>query len=321
MQKRFGRLVRAVAIAATITGTHLASTTGAYAQMPTITDSAAPPVFAGEMKLKTASPALATATEGWVKIGNSYVVHNVATPTLTPFLPTAGKGNGTAVVIAPGGGFMMLSMSSEGWDVARWLAANGIAAFVLKYRLTATPASAAGLQTTMVSKLAGRDSFQRTQWFTDGTRVAVEDAAEAMRVVRANAAKWNIDPAKVGFMGFSAGAFTTLGLVNRNEPQSMPNFVAPIYGSMSTPDAPLPAVVPPMWTSLAADDPILGKTDFGLLNAWRAKGGTVEFHLYDKGGHGYGLAGTPRTTTVHWPQDFLNWLESRGLYTAGSPKR
>lgn len=320
MQKRSGRLFRMVIANAAIMAMWLAIANSAQAQTPTIIDSATPPLLPGEMQLKAASPALATAPESWIKIGNSYLVHNVAKPTLTPFLPSAGKGNGTAVVIAPGGGFMMLSISGEGWDVARWLASNGITAFVLKYRLTATSADAVGLRLTMASRLANRKSFQRAEWFTNGNRVAVEDAAEAMRVVRANAARWNLDPAKVGFMGFSAGAFTTLGLVTRNDPSTMPNFVAPIYGSMSTPANPLPPVVPPMWTSLAADDPILGETDFGLLNAWRAKGGTVEFHLYDKGGHGYGFSGTPRTTTVNWPQDFLNWLESRGFYTARTSK-
>jgi acetyl esterase/lipase len=272
--------------------------------------------MSGELQLKTDSPALASVPENWVRIGTSYIAHNVAKPTLTPFLPAAGTSNGTAVVIAPGGGFMMLSMSSEGWDVARWLASNGITTFVLKYRLTATPPDAAGLRSTMGERLADRKSFERTQWFADGTRLAVEDASEAMRLVRENATRWNINPAKVGFMGFSAGAFTALALVNRNDPSTTPDFVAPIYGPMNTPLAPLPPAVPPMWTSMAADDPILGETDFGLLKAWRSKGGSVEFHLYDKGGHGYGLKGTPNTTTASWPQAFLNWLESRGLYTA-----
>ena len=284
-------------------------------QMPAMQDYATPPAMAGEIELKTTTPGLASEPESWVRVGKSFLVHNVSRPTLTPFLPPAGKANGTAVVIAPGGGFMMLSMSSEGWDVARWLASKGIAAFVLKYRLVPTPATSTGLMTTMAGRLGGKDRFESAQWFADGTRMATEDAMEAMRLVRANAAKWKVDPGKVGFMGFSAGAFTTLSLVTKSDATTMPNFVAPIYGPLGTPTGPLPASLPPMWTSMAGDDPILGKTDFGLLNAWRTGGGTVEFHLYEKGGHGYGFAGTPGTTTVNWPGEFLAWLQSRGLYS------
>jgi dienelactone hydrolase len=311
--RRFSSLTLA---AAALLGISPCIAPAAFAQQPPAQqDNATPPVMPDELQLKTGSEALATAPEGWIKAGNSFLVHNVGRPTLTPFLPAPGKANGTAVVIAPGGGFMMLSMSSEGWDVARWLASKGITAFVLKYRLTATPPTAPGLMATMATRLGGADRFERAQWFVDGTRVATEDAMEAMRTVRANAAKWNVDPKKVGFMGFSAGAFTTLSLVGKGDVATMPDFVAPIYGSLNTPETPLPASVPPMWTSIAADDPILGKTDFGLINAWRSKGGAVEFHLYDKGGHGYGLAGTPGTTTVNWPAQFLAWLQARGLYT------
>lgn len=284
-------------------------------QAPLLVEVPAPAALSGEMRLKTATPALATAPESWVRLGNSLIVHNVAQPTLTPFFPPAGKANGTAVVIAPGGGFMMLSMNSEGWDVARWLASKGITAFVLKYRLDATPTTAAGLFTTLAGRI-GKTDMIAAPWFTDGLRVATEDAKEAVRVVRANAAKWKIDPNKVGLMGFSAGAFTTLNLVTTSDAASMPNFVAPIYGPLGTPATPLPASLPPMWTSIASDDPLLGKTDFGLINAWRANGGAVEFHLYEKGGHGYGFAGTPGTTTVNWRADFLAWLQSHQLYLA-----
>jgi acetyl esterase/lipase len=269
--------------------------------------------FGGEIFLKTATPVSTANPESWIRFGDALVVHNVAQPTLTPFLPAKGKANGAAIVIAPGGGFMMLSMNGEGWDVARWLASKGITAFVLKYRLDATPTTPAGLFAMMAGRL-GRSDFTSAPWFADAQRVATEDAKEAMRTVRANAAKWNIDPNKVGFMGFSAGAFTTLSLVNTSDAATMPNFVAPIYGPLGTPAAPLPAAPPPMWTSIASDDPLLGQTDFGLINAWRAKGGAVEFHLYEKGGHGYGFAGTPGTTTVNWRADFLAWLQSHQLY-------
>lgn len=276
-------------------------------------DQVASPAMAGEIELETAVPAGAAASENWARMNDAYLVHNVSRPTLTPFFPPAGKANGTAVVIAPGGGFMMLSMSSEGWDVARWLASQGVTAFVLKYRLTPTPPDMPGTMAAIRQKLFSGDEAARAEVFREGTRLATDDAKQALSLVRANAAKWKIDPGKIGFMGFSAGAMTTLALVRESGPATMPAFVAPIYGPLSTPAVPLPTKLPPLWTSLAADDPIFGNDDLGLVSAWKATGATVELHLYAKGGHGYGYAGVPGTTTVHWPEQFLAWLRSNGF--------
>lgn len=276
-------------------------------------DQVASPAMAGEIELETAVPAGAAASENWARMNDAYLVHNVSRPTLTPFFPPAGKANGTAVVIAPGGGFMMLSMSSEGWDVARWLASQGVTAFVLKYRLTPTPPDMPGTMAAIRQKLFSGDEAARAEVFREGTRLATDDAKQALSLVRANAAKWKIDPGKIGFMGFSAGAMTTLALVRESGPATMPAFVAPIYGPLSTPAVPLPTKLPPLWTSLAADDPIFGKDDLGLVSAWKATGATVELHLYARGGHGYGYSGVPGTTTVHWPEQFLAWLRSNGF--------
>ncbi|MHA4838195.1 alpha/beta hydrolase [Sphingopyxis sp. MSC1_008] len=276
-------------------------------------DQVAPPVMPGEMTLDAALPAGAAATENWAKSNSAYLAHNVSRPTLTPFFPPEGKANGTAVVIAPGGGFMMLSMTSEGFDVGRWLASQGVTAFVLKYRVTPTPADLPGTMAAMRQKLFSGDEAARAEVFKQGLRLATDDAKQALGLVRANAAKWRIDPAKIGFMGFSAGAMTTLNLVSESDPATMPAFVAPIYGPLTAPMSPLPDKLPPLWTSMAVDDPIFGNGDLGLVSAWRAKGAPVELHLYSKGGHGYGYAGVPGTTTVHWPEQFLAWLRSNGF--------
>lgn len=270
-----------------------------------------PPVKSGEIKLRAASPAPAKSPESWAKLGDKWTLANVSQPTLTPFFPPEGKANGTAIIVAPGGGFMMLSMESEGYEVAEWLASNGVTAFVLKYRLVDTPADPAARVREMMRRIGAPAEIPKL--LADGTAIATEDAMEAMRVVRANATKWKIDPKRVGFMGFSAGALTTLGLVNANDASTMPDFVAPIYGPIGTPEKPLPAAVPPMWVSLAADDPLFGKSDLGLINAWREKGGAVEFHFYEKGGHGYGFAGTKGTTSTLWTAEYLAWLRARGL--------
>jgi dienelactone hydrolase len=136
-----------------------------------------------------------------------------------------------------------------------------------------------------------------------------------MRVVRARATEWKINPTRIGFMGFSAGAFTTLNLVCTSDATTRPDFIGLIYGPMGAPEKTVPDSPPPMWAMLASDDPLLGKTDFALINAWRARGGQIEFRLYEKGGHGFGFPGKEGTTTMHWGQEFVWWLEAQGGLT------
>ncbi|HEY0436754.1 MAG TPA: dienelactone hydrolase family protein, partial [Phenylobacterium sp.] len=121
---------------------------------------------------------------------------------------------------------------------------------------------------------------------------------------------------RIGFMGFSAGAITTMGLAYADDPATRPAFIAPIYGGLGAPARPVPNNPPPMWAAMAADDPLFGKTDFALIPAWEAKGGAVELHLYEKGGHGFGYPGRPGTTTLGWPEEFLAWMKARGLLSA-----
>ena len=266
----------------------------------------------GAITLKTPGSAAAAGTpETWTMAGDNVpVVQNVTTPTLTPFLPAKGKATGAAVIIAPGGAFVMLAMDHEGWAVARWLQSQGVAAFVLKYRVLATEPKAAGLQKAAV---AFNDPAERARRLRDGVNIATEDAQEAMRVVHARAKEWGVDPERIGFMGFSAGAIATMNLVYEAEPGTRPAFIAPIYGGLSAPLRPIPDGPPPMWAAMAADDPLFGKTDFALVPAWEAKGGGVELHLYEHGGHGFGYPGRQGTTTLQWPGDFLAWLRAKGL--------
>ena len=275
-------------------------------------DIPAPPLPPGAVVLKAPGAAPATTPETWTisSSDNVPVVQNVAVPTLTPFLPPKGKATGTAVIIAPGGAFVLLAMDHEGWKVARWLQSQGIAAFVLKYRVLPTEPKAAGLDKAGV---AFNNPAERARRLAEGAKIATEDAQEAMRVVRAHAGEWGVDPARVGFMGFSAGAITTMGLAYADDPATRPAFIAPIYGGLGAPIRPVPNAPPPMWAAMAADDPLFGKTDFALIPAWQAKGGTVELHLYEHGGHGFGYPGRPGTSTLQWPSDFLAWLKSKGL--------
>lgn len=249
--------------------------------------------------------------EEWFGKPGERGVHNVAVPTLTPFLPEPGKANGTAVIVAPGGGFMSLSMDTEGYDVARWLASKGVAAFVLKYRLDPTPATPEGLRTYAIGIFNGGPD-KLGGLLERGAPPAIADAAAAVRLVRADASKWNIDPKKVGFMGFSAGAITVLGVTLQIDAAARPDFIMPIYGPMGRPDQALPKPLPPMWTALSADDPLFAKTDFGLVSAWRDAGGLVELHYYENGNHGWGFSGRKGTTTTAWPDHLLGWLQAHG---------
>lgn len=274
----------------------------------------------GAIVLKTpGAPAAAVTPETWTMSSgdNVPVVQNVSVPTLTPFLPPKGKATGAAVIIAPGGGFVLLAMDHEGWAVARWLQSQGVAAFVLKYRVLPTEPKAAGLDKANAQFAAGGPAA-RLRRIGDGSKPAMQDAQEAMRVLRARAAEWGVDPDRIGLMGFSAGAIATLGLALADDPATRPAFIAPIYGGLSLPltGGAIPANPPPMWTSQAADDPLFGKTDFALIPAWQAKGGSVELHLYEKGGHGYGYPGRKGTSTTQWPSDFLAWMRARGYLTA-----
>jgi dienelactone hydrolase len=130
-----------------------------------------------------------------------------------------------------------------------------------------------------------------------------------MRVVRARSKEWGVDPARVGVMGFSAGAITTMGLAYADDPATRPDFIAPIYGGYGAPARPVPDHPPPMWTAMAADDPLFGKTDFALIPAWEAKGGAVELHVYEKGGHGFGYPGRPAQRPCSGPP--TSWSGSR----------
>jgi acetyl esterase/lipase len=153
----------------------------------------------GAIPLQVASPSTpgAAAQEQWLLFNGEPSVTNVSHPTLTPLLPKAGKGTRAAVIVAPGGGFFLLAMQHEGWNVARWIADHGIAAFVLKYRLRPFAE-------------AVRPSQGPARRLDYGP--ALEDMKVALHLVQSRAPKWNIDPNRVEIMGFSAGARLALSL-------------------------------------------------------------------------------------------------------------
>jgi acetyl esterase/lipase len=238
-------------------------------------------------------------------------VRNVSQPSLTPFLPAPGKATGAAVIVAPGGGFMMLSWESEGTAVAKRLADAGVAAFVLKYRLDATPddtqAFTRQFMASMASLAKDASAAKPMTPFADEIPAAA-DGAEAVRLVRRRAAEWGIDPHRVGLVGFSAGGITAANVAT-GDPSGRPDFVGIIYGALGRP---APADAPPAFIATAADDPLLRNAAIPMFDAWRAAGRPAELHLYEKGGHGFGMV-SKGSSSDHWFDEFLWWMQARGL--------
>jgi beta-glucosidase len=243
---------------------------------------------------------------------NARVVRNVTRPTLTPFLPPEGKGTGAAMIVAPGGAFVMLSIDSEGYDVARWLADHGIAAFVLKYRLRPTspdPQAFFGELAAIMKGVGNRNPGAAAE-APQATAEATADGQAAIALVRSRAREWGIDPSRVGFVGFSAGAMTALSVALAPDASRRPDFVAPIYGPMS--HQAVPAGAPPLFTAVAADDPLFGGSQADLVHDWLAAKRPAELHVFERGGHGFGMK-TQGSSSDHWIQEMLWWMQAKGL--------
>lgn len=237
------------------------------------------------------------------------MARNITTATLTPFLPDPDKANGAAVIVAPGGGFMWLSMDNEGWQVAQALADQGIAAFVLKYRLFPTPASLDDFAGTMnrtfeAATPSGDDAPPPPPRRPREPGMQLQDAEAAYAMIVDRADEWGVDVNRLGMIGFSAGAGLTMHATLNSETMKLA-FIGPIYGGMQAVDVPENA--PPMFNVIAADD-FLYNGDAGVIKSWYDAGIPVEFHLYQNGGHGFGL-GNPDRTSNRWFEQFIHWLD------------
>ncbi|MCY1673037.1 alpha/beta hydrolase [Novosphingobium sp. SL115] len=257
------------------------------------------------------------ASENWVKFGGtSLAVRNVTRPTITPVLPDPAKATGAAVVVAPGGAFMLLAMDHEGWAVARALADRGIAAFVLKYRLNPTPKDEAEAGKFMGQALMKEVGHPMTGELL-GKSMAPADGKTAIAWVRANAARYGIDPARVGMMGFSAGAMTTRRVGLDADTPSRPAFLGYIYGPQDA--EPVSADAPPMFNAIALNDSLFPNKGFPIAQAYLEAKRPVEIHGYQTGDHGFGL-GVPGTTTTLLIDQFTAWLKMQGFLTRKDSK-
>ncbi|WP_018618626.1 alpha/beta hydrolase [Spirosoma luteum] len=246
------------------------------------------------------------------------VVYNVSTPTLTAYLPSPDRANGTAVIVAPGGAFHTLSIDSEGVDVAKWLNEKGVAAFVLKYRvvhsLTNDPVG------ELMAKMA--DFKKLDEENAPVIPLAIADGRRAMEYVRQHAKEFNLSPNRIGFMGFSAGGTVTMGVGFDYTAANRPDFLAPIYpylGEMAIAKQVVPVDAPPLFVCAASDDQLgLAPHSTKLYNDWLAAKKTAELHIYQKGGHGFGMR-KQNLPTDTWIDRFGDWLNLNGFLTKAKP--
>jgi acetyl esterase/lipase len=274
---------------------------------PPVSQSVPRPEATREIQLETGRRS-ADYQERWMMFGGGRLARNVTQPTLTAFLPDPAKATGAAVVVAPGGGFLFLSMDNEGYPIASWLADHGVAAFVLKYTLNRTSDDDAKFGAEAMRMFAAASAKGGNVVPTEPR--STQDAIAALDYVRANAGRWNIDRDRVGMIGFSAGAITTLNAVLEGKPAERPAFFGYVYGPMSAVE--VPNAAPPMFAALAIDDDLFGKQGFGIVDAWHRAGRPVELHAYERGGHGFG-AGKAGTTSTGLLDQFLAWMRARGL--------
>lgn len=264
--------------------------------------------------------------ESTVNAGGTRLIR-VLKPTLTVFAPQNKPDKGTAVIICPGGGYSWLAYTKEGEDIAKELNSWGVTAFVLKYRLPN--------DTTMQVK----------------SIAPLQDAQRAIQLVRENAAMWNIDPQKIGIMGFSAGGhlaatlsthFRETTIENPHGTSLRPDFSILIYPVISFTDStahkgsryrllganPTPGEIlnfsnelqinantPPAFLVHASDDATVPvQNSLAYYSALLKNRVPAELHIYERGGHGFGLHN--RTTTDKWQERLRNWMLSRKLLTA-----
>jgi len=262
------------------------------------------------------------ASESWFRQWGDSMARNITKATLTPFLPEPSKANGAAVIVAPGGGFRWLSMGNEGWEVAEALANQGIAAFVLKYRLHPTPESLEDFSNWMnrprtpppsdSAKTEGNSPPRPPQLDLSNQ---LEDAESAYSMIVNRSQEWGVDTDRIGMIGFSAGAGLTMHATLNSKTMDLA-FIGPIYGGMGPVEVPEKA--PPMFNVIATDD-FLFRGQFGVIDSWYKAGIPVEFHLYQNGGHGFGL-GNPNRTSNRWFDAFIHWLDVNGFLTEKSAK-
>lgn len=246
--------------------------------------------------------------------GGGRLVRDVVHPSLVVFKPQNPKrATHTAVIIAPGGAFMWLSIDTEGYDVARALAAQGVTAIVLKYRLKHTPESGPDVFQKLIKQLRASMAKHKPVMpsLSPASNPAIADGIAAVRYVREHAEQLGVNPDRIGMIGFSAGGVVTTGTILHGGPDSRLDFAGLIYGAFGAHS--WPASTPQMFLAVASNDPT-GAPD-GTLRAFeslRAEHHSAELHVFEDGGHGFGLQVRGLTTDL-WLREFTAWMAANGF--------
>jgi acetyl esterase/lipase len=231
-----------------------------------------------------------------------HILSSIHHPSITIYLPAPAKATGLGVLVIPGGGHSEIWTDHEGYSVAAWLSDHGIAAFVLKYRLAREPGST---------------------YTIEGTEL--QDAQRAMRLIRSRASAWNIDPERLGVIGFSAGGELAAlvasrfdsGIPNATDPidrqSCKPAFQGLIYASL-TDDMHLSKQTPPAFIACGANDRAAVSEGLPELYVSMKRAGAVaELHVFSNFGHGFGIRPTNPSNVSEWPDLFERWLDSSGF--------
>jgi endo-1,4-beta-xylanase len=237
-----------------------------------------------------------------IQPAGDHVISNVHKPSITVYLPSKETATGVGVVIAPGGGDSALWVDHEGHNVAKWLQEHGVAGFVLKYRLAREKGST---------------------YTIEGTSLA--DTQRAIKLVKSKSAEWNVDPARIGVIGFSAGGeLAALAATHADEGTSSAAdpvdrlsskvaFFGLMYPAIPK-DMPLSKDMPPAFLLCGENDrQNISQGLPELYIAMKKAGAQAELHVYTKVGHGFGLRATTKGPIAEWPQRFYDWMDGRGL--------
>jgi len=243
---------------------------------------------------------------------NNALIYNVSHPTLTVYPADPSIATGTAIIVCPGGGFYILSAGYEGRDVAHWLNQKGITVFLLKYRLGHSLTDNPGQE---LSKNMKKSNF--AEKIAPIIPLCIADGRAAIQYVRTHATEYGINPAQIGIIGFSAGGTVAASAAFKYTAENRPDFVAPIYAFMPPSlQGPVAADAPPLFIAAATDDNLgLASHSVELYSKWLTAKKPAELHIYEKGGHGFGMR-SQNIPTDTWIERFGDWLGLQGYLKA-----
>jgi dienelactone hydrolase len=230
--------------------------------------------------------------------GGGAIISNVRDPSITAYLPDPARANGSAVIFLPGGGLRVLALGAESEAIIRRLTSEGMAVFVLKYRILQTNGTPpAPPPTRLVIRNGNANPAPDDAALGEVLRLASDDARTALHMIRASATKWRIDPARVGMLGASAGGGVAIAADLHPGGEPAPAFLATLYGP-SLMDVGVGPDAPPLFMATETDHGPVTDGLLALFSLWKGAGRPAELHVIQ----------TPRLDTSQWLDRFVVWL-------------